>query len=95
MAIHRRPPGVEPPAGLFEFPLEEWQAPGDLDREPAFQRWAAARRAWIAEHPGSALGGMLDLLQVVSGGLGLGISAGTNLMCRGCGECDGYASASG
>ena len=63
MAMHRRPPGVEPPAELFEFRPEEWAAPGDLDRETAFQRWKAARRAWIAEHPGSALGDMLDLLQ--------------------------------
>jgi hypothetical protein len=63
MAMHRRLPGVEPPAELFEFRLEEWAAPGDLDQEPAFRRWAAARRAWIAEHPDSALGGMLDLLR--------------------------------
>ena len=63
MAMHRRPPGVEPPAELFEFRLEEWQAPGDQDREPAFQRWRAARRAWISELPSSALGGMLDLLR--------------------------------
>ena len=63
MATHRRPRGVEPPAELFEFRLEEWQAPDDQDREPAFQRWRAARRAWITEHPGSALGGMLDLLR--------------------------------
>jgi hypothetical protein len=50
------------PAELFELRLEEWQAPGDLDREPAFQRWAAARRAWFAEHLGTALGGMLGFV---------------------------------
>ena len=37
MAMYRRPPGVEPPTELFEFRLEEWQAPDDLDREAAFQ----------------------------------------------------------
>src|SRR5215212_426079 len=63
MAMHRRPPGVEPPAELFEFRLEEWQAPDDLDWEAAFQRWTTARRAWVAEHPDSALGNRLDLLR--------------------------------
>ena len=63
MATHRRPPGVEPPAELFEFQLEEWQAPDDPDREAAFQRWTTARRAWVAEHPDSALGNRLDLLR--------------------------------
>jgi hypothetical protein len=43
--------------------LEEWQAPDDLDRESAFQRWTTARRAWVAEHPDSALGNRLDLLR--------------------------------
>ena len=74
MAMRRRPPGVEPPAELFEFRLQDWPA-GSGDPEPlqmfepprsewelAFSRWKAARRAWVAKHPNSSLGDPLDLL---------------------------------
>ena len=76
MAMHRRPPGVEPPAELFEFRpedwpgipghpqvFEDWRTPPTDEWELAFARWKAARWAWVAEHPNTVLGDRLDLLR--------------------------------
>jgi hypothetical protein len=56
--------GCPAPAELVTFDSAEWAAAGDAlgDWQPAFRRWAAARRAWIRQHPDSELGDQVDLL---------------------------------
>ena len=76
MARHRRLSAEQPPAELWMFNpeawpgipgwpevFEDWQTPPTDEWELAFARWKAARRAWIIEHPGTVLGGQLDLLR--------------------------------
>ena len=50
MATHRRPPAVLVPVELLHFDFADWAEPGDGDRWPAFWRWCAARKAWVAAH---------------------------------------------
>ena len=68
MAMHRRPPaGLMVPSELLAFRVEQWPpAPGesaDLSWWQPLERWKVARRRWAAEHPGSALGGALEMLR--------------------------------
>jgi hypothetical protein len=63
MAIRRRPPAPEAPAELAEFQPEEWESPGDERWWPSVERWKAARRVWLVEHPdNNALVDNLDLM---------------------------------
>lgn len=47
------------PVSLTRFVAGEW--PG-ADVWAAFKQWKAARHAFVAEHPGTALGDLVDCL---------------------------------
>jgi hypothetical protein len=61
MATHRRPPlSVVPPPELLAFDPDEW--PAD-EWWQSLELWTAARREFVKQHPGSALGNMLAVLR--------------------------------
>jgi hypothetical protein len=61
MATHLPVPVEPTPGELISFDPMEWSSAGETSWEPAFKRWKAARRAWLAEHEHSDLGDMFDL----------------------------------
>jgi len=63
MASHLQPPVEPTPGELISFDPLEWASPGETAWRPAFQRWKAARRAWLAGHPISDLGDMIDVFR--------------------------------
>ena len=56
MAMRRPPADVVPPCELARFDPDEWPAPDDAPAPdvswyPAYERWMAARRAWVKRIP--------------------------------------------
>jgi len=66
MAMRRPPADVVPPCELARFDPDEWPAPDDAPAPdvswyPAYERWMAARRAWVKENPDTpVLGDWVD-----------------------------------
>jgi hypothetical protein len=61
--MHRRSVDMVP-AQLRSYDRADWERPGDKGWQPAFQRWKAARAAWVAAHPGSqALGNGVERMR--------------------------------
>ena len=56
MAIRRPTPIDQAPGELLTFDPSEWAAPEESSWRPAFERWKAGRRRWLAEHARSDLG---------------------------------------
>jgi len=69
MAVRRPTPIAQTPAELVTYDLSEWAAPDESDWQPGFQRWKAARRAWVAKNPDSDLGDMVSVFRAEHQGL--------------------------
>jgi hypothetical protein len=63
MAIRRPKPTTQTPGELHEFDPSEWATPEESDWRPGYQRWKAARRAWLADNPNSDLGDWVSVFR--------------------------------
>jgi hypothetical protein len=70
VAQHRRPLAAAPPAELVMFDPDDWPGPvgpvpgsNGLAWKDPLTRWADARRVFAAQHPGCALGSVLEQMR--------------------------------